>query len=525
MQKRGTRPAVCLAAAAAAALFALGAPVARSATPKCTLVGTARAEHLAGTPGRDVICGRGGNDTISGLGGDDRLLGGPGNDRVLGDSGRDVLEGGAGEDFLAGGLGRDSCYDSAATVMNSCQQRAHDHDASTGLAAQRGCCARAIEEMPDTQAPAYVWLWFNRRYIDTSAGDATIGISVEAWDDSGIGSVSLQIDGPSGSWRGVELEMVTNKRFEASIPVAASTPTGDYRITSLTIADQKGNGRTLTGSELTEAGMPEFEIYQGPDVEGPTLTGFSISPAEVDTSNAPGAVDFSISAADDLSGVQWAAAAIQLPSWEPGPLTLTGACASEIPPDEGTKHAGVWWHTYPLVEHAMPGRYQVSGLYLCDLAGNESHYTSEELEELGFPTEFLETGSGDTTPPEILNVWLEPATLHAAKGDATIYFYTHVRDNDTGFGEWPNEGNSDIRVNFEHPPVQEFGTTGRVPELISGTDLDGVWRQEVTLEGSAPIGKYRVDGISATDRAGNVGTLEGSALDAKGWNLDFENLP
>jgi hypothetical protein len=62
-----------------------------SATPKCTVRGTAGDDVLRGTGDDDVICGRGG---------DDRLVGGGGDDVLIGGSGRDRLDGGAGEDVL-----------------------------------------------------------------------------------------------------------------------------------------------------------------------------------------------------------------------------------------------------------------------------------------------------------------------------------------------------------------------------------------------------------------------------------------
>lgn len=504
-------------------LLLAGMSMPAGAAARCTITGTVHADHLIGTSHRDVICGRGGNDAVAGRGGNDVLLGGPGNDRLSGGAGRDVLRGGRGRDFLYGGRGLDHCYDLASTPVRSCQRQVRRRTVRPPHLYP--CCSTATARS-DTDAPHPVWLWFSRRYIDTSAGDTEISLSVQAVDESGLGSAAVRIDGPSGAWRTAELEPVSDDRFAVSLPVPASTAPGDYRITSLNVADRKGNSRTLTGAELAEAGTPEFEVYDGPDLEAPRLTSFSLAPSEVDTSGAPGEVDLSIGAADDLSGVQWAAAAIALPNWEPHPWQVTGQCASEIPPDEGTRHDGSWRHSYQLVQGAMPGRYQVWGVFLCDLAGNMSYYTTEELEERGFPTEFVETGPGDTTPPEILGFWLEPAILHAASGEATVYFYTHVRDDDTGFGEWPDEGYSDIQVSLRPPDNPgTFSTSGRVPELISGTTLDGVWRQERTIEEDAPTGTYEVSWLAAEDRAGNRFLLDGPELESKNWGLSFENLP
>lgn len=480
---------------------------------------------MCGFGGADTIRGLGGNDLLIGGAGRDRLTGGPGNDRLIGGPGADVLRGGQGRDFLIGGRGSDFCDDWAATPMLGCDRRPQRRSPRSTPAQSVPCC-HLIQNI-DTEPPFRPHAWFDHRYVDTSAGGVDMGVFVEAWDESGLGSAALQIDGPNGAWRAVELEAASDSQFKASIPVSASTPAGDYQVVSLTVADGKGNRLTLTGGQLFEDGnRPEFEVFHGPDLEGPKLRRFSRSPAEVDTSAAPGDIDFAIAATDDLSGVKWVGGVVQLPGWEPGPLELSSACASEVSPDEGSRHDGTWLHTYPLVEHAIPGYYRVSGVYLCDLIGNTSHYTKAELEGLGYPTEFLETGPGDTMPPEIVDFWFEPVTLRASAGEATIFFYTHVSDDDTGFGEGPDEAHSYINVSYNPPGHPgEFSTSGRVPELVSGTVHDGIWREEVTFEDDAPVGEYEVDGLSAADRAGNNFLLKGSELEAKGWDLTFENLP
>jgi Ca2+-binding RTX toxin-like protein len=54
----------------------------RDAAGRLTLVGTARAERMAGSRGADRIWGFGGADTISSGGGNDIVRGGAGGDRV-----------------------------------------------------------------------------------------------------------------------------------------------------------------------------------------------------------------------------------------------------------------------------------------------------------------------------------------------------------------------------------------------------------------------------------------------------------
>jgi Ca2+-binding RTX toxin-like protein len=64
------------------------------------IVGTNKADYLAGTGHDDVIIGLAGNDTITGGAGDDKLYGGPGNDVITGGAGADQIFGGRGSDTI-----------------------------------------------------------------------------------------------------------------------------------------------------------------------------------------------------------------------------------------------------------------------------------------------------------------------------------------------------------------------------------------------------------------------------------------
>ncbi|HEV2791101.1 MAG TPA: calcium-binding protein, partial [Solirubrobacterales bacterium] len=487
---------------------------------RCTVVGTDGADVLHGKAGRDVICGRGGPD---------RIVGGRGADRLLGGRGEDVLIGGPGKDALLGGRGRDSCHDSAATVFAGCER---------GAGAQRPGQVRRpslpappylLGEAPDGEAPVALYVTFQKRFVDTSLGGADVGLRLEAWDQSGIASISIRIDGPEGPWRTLQLtgEASPLTMVESTLDVPSSTPAGDYRLASMTIGDRRGNSRTLSAAEIREASYrSEFAVFAGPDEEPPELTDLALSPSTVDTSKGPATVNFSIGASDDLSGVNDVHVSVKLPSWEPGAVDVGSSVGSERPPTSGTRHAGTWTQSYSLIEDAMPGSYKVYAVYLSDLAGNTASYDRAELEALGFPVEFLQSGEGDTTPPEILDVWFEPAQLRTAAGERTIFFYAHVRDDLTGIGEFPDEAFSRVDIGFEPPGEwSEFTYGGGSPQLVSGTGLDGVWRREVVLEADAAPGVYELTYAAATDRAGNDLLLKRNEIEAEGWPDSFVNLP
>lgn len=501
----------------AAGLAATSTGHASPGAQRCTIVGTPHADRLHGTRGDDVICGRGGGD---------RLYGGAGNDLLIGGRGDDSLYGGPGDDVLAGGAGSDLCRDSDATPRRGCERGRR----STAPFPDPTIAGLAGDANPvDTEPPSLVLVSFDGRLVDTSAGDTQMGFTVSAYDPSGIGQVELRVDGPGGEWRDVRLQGNPERDpripLEGAVDVPASTPPGDYRIVSAKVVDGAGNSRTLDAVELTGPER-EFEAFQGPDVAGPELTGFSLTPTEVESLSPPTALSLAIEARDAAAGVKGVSAIVRSPDAEPSVVRVNGSCATELPPEEGTRHDGKWDLAKPLGEEAVPGYYAVTDVYLCDLAGNWTHYGQSQLEALGFATEALWDPGGDTTPPEVLDFHFEPSTLHTSAGERWLSFYLHVRDDITGFGEGPRRGLSRIEVGFEpDPPPLEFSFGGHAPELLSGSILDGVWRQELALEEDAPSGDYEVTYVVATDRAGNTTTLTRADLEARGWQHSFYNQP
>jgi Ca2+-binding RTX toxin-like protein len=69
-----------------------------------------RGRRIVGTAKADYLAGGGHDDTIFGLGGNDTLLGGAGDDVIYGGAGNDIITGGAGADRIDAGPGSDTVY-------------------------------------------------------------------------------------------------------------------------------------------------------------------------------------------------------------------------------------------------------------------------------------------------------------------------------------------------------------------------------------------------------------------------------
>jgi len=529
------------AVGAAALLLCLAslAPTGASAAPrKCTIVGTPGRDVLHGTPRADVICGRGGNDVLVGLGGNDVLIGGPGNDTLEGGAGNDLLIGGPGSDRLEGGAGKNLLRGGAGS--NYCRAGT-PRGCETGPAANvptprktvpappgaRSCAPRCGEPPyaapGDTQPPEFTYLSMTRS-LDLAAGGGQIGITVDAWDSfSQVASVTVDVAAPDGSpWRSVSLAKTFPTAWHGSLPVPAGSPLGIYQVESVEVVDGAGNS-TVLGRPQLEAGRDEdeFSVYEGPDVEPPSLDGFSIAPTVTTTSAGPVDIQMDVRASDSQSGVKSARVSVSLPTGEPpyrfgyspGTVRIAGT------QDDETGEA-----IFPMPQWAHPGAYLVDEIELQDFAGNTVRFDRFELEALGLPTEFEATGPGDTTPPQIVGVTMATPTIPAEGGN--VITYVHVRDDLSGLGDWPDEGFSQVYLSFDPPPhIEPIETTGHVAEQVSGNDLDGTWKFETDYPAGAPAGYYPLEYVGVYDRADNGGPLVRAELEARGLETGFTKLP
>jgi hypothetical protein len=499
-----------------------------------------------------VICGGGGADTLYGGSGDDLIFGGAGNDKLYGGPGMDFEDGGTGGDVCHVQTG-DSDEINCAVVGAAPRVR---EVAPGPLAAQaqtepispssipppvgpsceelQNCSPPVIPQPPaDETAPELFYLALGPKFIDTSEGVGAITLYVRTWDESSLKSGSIVIEGPEDVWRTVDIPESEEQLGEYQLPltVPTSTPSGRYRLVSVTLEDAAGNSRILDRERLEEdehaapTGFDlDFDVYSGPDTTAPVLKGFSISPDAVDTSGGPVSVDYTVEATDDLSGVDVAWPVFRLASVEPLGNTWTFSRGASL--SSGTIFDGNWEGHVPLPAHAREGVYPVEEVELRDRAGNHVSYDRGELEAMNMPLQFTQEGAGDTTGPEILDFKIEPRTISTSNGQRRFKVRMHVKDDLSGFGEWPDTNFSDLSFSFGEPgEPQQFEYSGHGAELVSGNDLNGEWLLETELPGDAPVGKYPITYVSATDLAGNQTLIKGAELEGEPWDLSFENLP
>gem|GEM_PF-2021686 len=521
------------------AALLIAAPAAALGASPCSIVGTPLGDRLTGTPDTDVICGRGGPDTIVGRAGSDRLLGGPGADDLVGGGGDDILGGGPGNDALRGGPGADRLLGGAGT--NSCL------DAT--VASTRGCFVPTprpplagspappnsqpppfeFEPIPDTEPPTLQSVEFGNENVEIAQGDWWVRLSLSAWDESGIESAEVTIEGPEGVWRKASFGPGPPQLAELStkLDVPATTPVGEYRVVAVTAVDAKGQTVTRDLAWLDEYGLDaSFEVYDGPDREAPNVVGISFGAPtnEVDTSKGPVTVQIPIEVTDPGVGVESVWLRIAHPTTKPGQERIYSSAATL---SSGTAREGTWLATIGLPAGATTGFYKVDELLLEDTDGRWRLLDGGTLEDDDFPGGFTQVGVGDTTRPTVTSFSITPQVIHTAAGERKVDVEIGVEDDWSGVDD-DFDPISGISFTFTPPnwPIS-WGMSGSASQL-TGTYIDGTWKMSRWLEKEAGFGTWTVRWITVTDRAGNTTRLEDGSLEdfeAEGWDLSFENLP
>jgi len=100
----------------------------------------------------------------------------------------------------------------------------------------------------------------------------------------------------------------------------------------------------------------------------------------------------------------------------------------------------------------------------------------------------------DTQPPTIVSLTFSPTTVNIATSDQTVNVDVRLKDDLSGV--------QGVGVIFASPSGKQ--ETSGFGSLISGTDLDGIWRVKLTIKRYAETGQWRLSLVMFSDNAGNA---------------------
>lgn len=176
-----------------------------------------------------------------------------------------------------------------------------------------------------------------------------------------------------------------------------------------------------------------------------------------------------------------------------------------------------------LTTATAPGTYNVTSVYVYDVAGNLKSYTADELKALGMNTSFMVTGTtADTVAPTLdgLNI---PTTVDLSKGAQAVSFGASAHDNAGGTGI------DRVVLYFDNNLASSYGVTGSVTiggALSFGGDnyadtTPASGAESLTLTTATAPGTYHVGQVIVYDLAGNSTRYTGDALKAQGIDTAF----
>ena len=298
----------------------------------------------------------------------------------------------------------------------------------------------------------------------------------------------------------------------------SSSDVGVATITSTGLATGLVSGITnISATSDSTTGSTSLTVEPAPpldDTAPPQLLEFSLSPNAVDSSAGSATITFDAHITDDISGLEQADITFRSPS---GQTVVAHFRVYER--ISGTSLDGVYRDVATLPQFSEHGTWTATqGMYLRDQVGNTHNLTRSEMASIGLPTTFEVAGPADTAPPQLLEFSLSPNAVDSSAGSATITFDAHITDDISGLEQ--------ADITFRSPSGQTVVAHFRVYERISGTSLDGVYRDVATLPQFSEHGTWTAtQGMYLRDQVGNTHNLTRSEMASIGLPTTFHNGP
>ena len=245
-------------------------------------------------------------------------------------------------------------------------------------------------------------------------------------------------------------------------------------------------------------------IMSGQDTIAPTISGISINPHIVNTSDSTQRVYIDLKLEDNLSGLP---SSISLNIVFPNGVTIYPVTSLT----SGTNLDGNW-STVVFVPAGMSGGQAVVNLTLQDNVGNTKSFTYVELKNLGFDADFeIINNNQDTLAPTLLELDISPQIVDVNATPQIVYISIKLKDDLSGIPATIN-------------PVIIFpnGTTIYPGAYFtSGNMREGIWSSTITVPVGMPEGIAHFN-LNFQDYAGNSLSYTSEDLVNLGFDADFE---
>lgn len=249
-----------------------------------------------------------------------------------------------------------------------------------------------ITETKDLTPPQLTGFSFSPGAIDLASEQRTVSFALEASDDiSGIEEVTVEFSPPgNGGSKSETFRKIGNRSasLAGSIDLGKNPSTGIWNA-KVTLKDGAGNQVVFTASELQAKSFPSsLEVKDTKDIVPPELTGFQILPTKIDLNSSTQAIEYRISATDNLSGID--EIKITFISSQNG-----GNKVERLSKINKTNYEITGWIDF---KNAKEGNWLIE-VTLLDNQKNSRTYNKDELETNGFSSTFEIVNTVDNKSP------------------------------------------------------------------------------------------------------------------------------
>ena len=337
----------------------------------------------------------------------------------------------------------------------------------------------------DTTPPDLVNFEVSPLAIDTSTGNASVSVRIEASDNftgfgagTGSGNGSIQILSPSGQPVGRATLPITGGTslepiFEFDLVFPQFSEQGTWDI-SLVLVDNLFNASNFSSDDLAKLGFPStIEVTSIEDSTPPRLLNFEVTPLSINTTNNSATISVRIEAEDDISGFGSGGMGLSPCSSGNSSLRIDSPSGQPVmrdclPITGGTNLAPIFEFDLEFPQFSETGTWEIT-LTLVDKVFNSLLIENTDLFKLGFPSTVEVTSLDDSTPPALINFEVNPLVVNTVDGSSKICIRVESRDDMSGF----QTGS----IMVESPSGQPVGL-GSIP-VTGGTNLEPVSQFEL----------------------------------------------
>ncbi len=269
---------------------------------------------------------------------------------------------------------------------------------------------------------------------------------------------------------------------------------------------------TLVDADSTGNDFGNHQIMKQ-DTQPPEVVSFDFDPKTFDVSTSSKEITFTARLTDDLSGVENAMMLICIPE---GCHQQWGSSIGSYNLVSGDTFDGVYKSEMTIPRYSHQGIWKLNSIDIYDKVGNRRVITGNEMESLGFPTEFEVVSEGDTEPPNIVDMDFNPKSIDASSSSQDITFTTHLTDDLSGIYY--------MQTWFLSPSGEQSAGFNfwSASDLVSGNKLDGVYVSKVRLPQYSEKGIWKLNHVHVGDEVHNIRWLSQSEIADLGFPTEFE---